>query len=290
MKSLCDPPLAPRETWRARLRRATGLAFLLPLLGTAARGQQFQLEAGAFNDMVPVTQSIPSSSQGLTGEYFNSLDFSGPVVLTRVDSPVDFDWGVGSPGAGVAVDNFTVRWTGFVDIPAAGAYTFQTVTDDGVRLWINGVLVLDHWQDQGPTAYAASPVDLNPGLVPIRMEYYERGVGAFAQLRWEGPGIPQAVIPSASLRAAEIQGPDGPPVTRPAIPGQSQGPNVQSVGALSAASSAQSDAALLQDRFSQGPGAAAVRIRFQSRSPPLHDGGFHHPASHPGGRDHSRRQ
>jgi hypothetical protein len=72
---------------------------------------------------------------GLQGEYFNNMTLSGVPVLTRIDSTVNFNWGSGSPGAGVNANQFSVRWSGQVRIPSNGAYTFYTQSDDGVRLW-----------------------------------------------------------------------------------------------------------------------------------------------------------
>ena len=49
-------------------------------------------------------------------------------------------------------------------IPATTeAYTFYTATDDGARLWINGTLVIDHWQTQATTEYASAPINLTAG-------------------------------------------------------------------------------------------------------------------------------
>ena len=58
--------------------------------------------------------------------------------VTRIDPTVDFDWGTGSPAAAIGADTFSVRWTGQVQAPFSGTYTFYTVSDDGVRLWVNG--------------------------------------------------------------------------------------------------------------------------------------------------------
>ncbi len=93
--------------------------------------------------------------EGLIGEYYHG-SASGAwddLVMKRLDPTVDFTWGNGSPEPEVVnVDNFKVRWTGEVVIPSAGTYTFHTQTDDGVRLWVNDILVLENWTDHGSTA------------------------------------------------------------------------------------------------------------------------------------------
>jgi hypothetical protein len=64
---------------------------------------------------------------------------------------VDFNWGTGSPDPSIAADNFSARWTGQVQPVSTQAYTFYTVSDDGVRLWVNNQLVIDNWTDHAPT-------------------------------------------------------------------------------------------------------------------------------------------
>ena len=70
-------------------------------------------------------------------------------MLTRTDATVDFDWGRGSPGSQVNSNYFSVKWTGQVKAPVSGTYTFTVTGDDGVRLFLNGVKVIDAWRDQG---------------------------------------------------------------------------------------------------------------------------------------------
>lgn len=225
------------------------MALTVALLPAAASAQ-YQLDAGAFNDLSPVSIPTPiPGSNGLTGDYYNSRNFSGPVILSRVDSTLNFNWGADSPHPSISVDDFSVRWTGFINIPATGAYTLYTTSDDGVRLWVNNIQVINQWQDQGPTEYNSGALALNAGLVPVRVEYYEGGGGAMLDLRWEGPGIAKEIIPATSLVAAATTVPDGPPVTFPAIAGQTQGPSILSMAALSSASSATSDTAQPRDRF-----------------------------------------
>jgi PKD repeat protein len=116
-------------------------------------------------------------------EYYNNPHLSGAPVLVRNDVSVSFDWGTGSPGPGLPVDNFSARWSRSLNFPA-GAYRFYVRVDDGVRLWIDGNLVIDQWHDGAPTTYSAD-INLNDGMHSLRMEYYERSGSALAQLAWE---------------------------------------------------------------------------------------------------------
>ncbi len=120
------------------------------------------------------------------GEYFNNINFSGLPVMTRDDAAIDFDWGTGSPGGGVPADNFSVRWTRYLDLPA-GNTRFTVTADDGVRLWVDGQLLIDHWGDQPATTYSAE-VWLTAGNHLVRMEYYEHWDRAVARLSWGSGG------------------------------------------------------------------------------------------------------
>ena len=125
-------------------------------------------------------------------EYFNNRDLRGSPVLVRCEGwPIRHDWGGGSPGPGVSSDNFSARWTGRAHI-SDGVYTFIARADDGIRVWLNGQILINQWKDQPPTEYR-SVRRVPSGDYHIRVEYYEHGGGAVAQFRWErgvhgGPG------------------------------------------------------------------------------------------------------
>jgi len=145
-----------------------------------------------------------AASGGLVGTYYNDLDFQGSRVA-RIDPVVLFDWGAGGPAPGVAGDTFSCRWTGWVLTPPGldGEYTFFTTTNDGARLFVDGVQLIDQWMDMSPTEHAGSITLRGGRAYRIRMEHYE-GVGtAVAELRWDPPGAaPKEVIPETSLRPA----------------------------------------------------------------------------------------
>ena len=116
---------------------------------------------------------------GWRGEYYNNMTLSGSPALVRVDKVIDFSWGTSSPEwSVVGADNFSVRWTGNLNV-SPGRYRFTTATDDGVRLWVNGQLVIDKWLEQHTTYYTAD-VDLPSGTASVQMEYYENVGGARA--------------------------------------------------------------------------------------------------------------
>ena len=124
----------------------------------------------------------------------------GTAALARTEA-IDFNWGSGSPGAGVGTNNFSARWTGTVAPAVTGAYRFQTQSDDGVRVWVNGVQVIDNWTDHGPTLNTSTAITLTAGQrYNVVAEYYEKGGGAVMRLRWLVPGGGSYVaVPRANL-------------------------------------------------------------------------------------------
>ncbi|WP_280151098.1 PA14 domain-containing protein [Piscinibacter sp. XHJ-5] len=146
----------------------------------------------------PAVAATASAGTGLLGSYFNNVGLTGTAVLQRTEA-VDFGWGSASPGTGVTADNFSVRWTGQVHVPSTGTYRFQTESDDGVRLWVNGVQLVNNWTDHSPTVNTSAGINLVAGQrVDVRMEYYEKGGGATARLRWLIPGDTAFVAVPAS--------------------------------------------------------------------------------------------
>lgn len=145
--------------------------------------------------------NIPCT-QGLTAEYFNNVNLSGAPTLTRTETSVNYSWGNGSPGvAGIGNDNFSVRWSGFITAPLTRTYTFKTITDDGVRLWVNNSQLIDKWMAQGSIPQTGT-IALTAGqVVPIKMEYYEANGGAVAQLFWSYPDKAEQIIPQSAFVA-----------------------------------------------------------------------------------------
>lgn len=122
---------------------------------------------------------------GFTGQYFSGTNFD-EFLYTQRDHTINFNWGSGSPSEAVPGNRFSVRWIGrFLPPHASGnrEYQFTTVTDDGVRLYVGGDLIIDQWQDQSATPYSAT-VSLPAGEpVIVTMEYYEYGWDASASLK-----------------------------------------------------------------------------------------------------------
>ncbi len=155
-------------------------------------GGTAQVSSNLVTSAPPPPPPPPPTITEWQGEYFNNPTLSGAPVLVRNDATLNFNWGAGSPSGVVPADNFSVRWTRTLNF-AAGTWRFTTTTDDGVRLWIDGTLVLDKWIDQPPTAHSVDVV-LTAGNHVVKMEYYERTGGAQARLTFATVGGPPSGV------------------------------------------------------------------------------------------------
>jgi hypothetical protein len=198
---------------------------LIPMLGGTTTDEcpddPNKTQPGQCGCGVPEGTCSPSGS-GLKGTYFNNMDFTAQVVV-RQDATVDFNWGRGSPDPSMDGDEFSVRWTGFVKPKYTQTYTFYTVSDDAVRLWIDGKQVINNWTDHSETEDSGT-IALQVGKsASVKMEYYEGGGDAVAKLLWSSSSQPKQVIPKEQLSTDSGSGvdncPDDPNKTEPGLCG-----------------------------------------------------------------------
>jgi hypothetical protein len=157
-------------------------------------------------------------AHGLLGVYFNTPDCSGDFFKTRYDPTIDFDWGQSAPLPDMNSNGFSVRWLGTLVVSNTEHYTFHTVTDDGVRLWINKRLVIDAWKDEFLNL-AASPIILVGGQTnELRMEMYDARDRAVARLFWSSPTTPRGIVPGERLFPAGNIDTPSTPLIRPKYP------------------------------------------------------------------------
>ncbi len=136
------------------------------------------------------------SPNGLTGDYYVGKNFDR-FSFSRTDATLDFAWGAGSPDPRIPVNGFSVRWIGWIIPRYTETYTLMPVTDDGVRLWVNGQLVVNNWNDHGEISNNGVVV-LQAGVpVSIVMEYYEDTDLSSAHLLWQSNSQPREVIPQS---------------------------------------------------------------------------------------------
>ena len=144
---------------------------------------------------------------GLTGRYYqmtNSLeDF--PAIpagkkpdVERVDKQINIASTLEALPGTKLVDNFYVVWTGKIRIPADGAYTFFLESDDGSRLFIDDVRVVDngglHEMQEN-----LGKAQLKAGDHVIKLEFFDAGEDAGCILSWKSAKIEKQVVPENVL-------------------------------------------------------------------------------------------
>ena len=158
------------------------------------------VQAEAATNSLTILANPPD--RGLLGIYFNTPDCSGEFFKTRYDPTIDFDWAQSAPFADMNSNGFSVRWVGRVVVSNSEHYTFHTVTDDGVRLWINNKLIIDAWKDEFLNLAAAPLLLIGGQTNEIRMEMFDARDRAVARLFWSSPTTPRAIIPNERLLPA----------------------------------------------------------------------------------------
>jgi len=137
---------------------------------------------------------------GLLGQYFAGLKPIGAAVLTRVDEKIDFTW---NPSPAGVPDSFSVRWTGEIDAPFSEKYTFYASVKGGIRIWVNGKLVVAYWMAHHMEVEYDGAIVLERGRYPIVVEFSDMqwsGTTAIVRVSWSSPSIPKQVIPAGPLQ------------------------------------------------------------------------------------------
>jgi beta-glucosidase len=152
----------------------------------------------------PVPAAV--SPAGFRAEYFNNKELKGEPVLVRTDEQINFDWSRGRPAPQVNEDGFSVRWTGKFTPPESGTYRLGAMADDGVRLYLDGQLLVDAWGGNQPSQIRTvmKEVNLEAGRsYDVRMEYYEDIRNAIAKFMWSFPRFTERILEEAVSMARQ---------------------------------------------------------------------------------------
>lgn len=145
------------------------------------------------NELFPIDSQylIPpddsSTPHGLRGEYYNNTKLAGNPVNVRIDENILFQWGDDSPLSGLSSNRFSIRWRGKLVAPKTGNYKLGMNSDDGVRLYLNDKLLIDHWADHAPKVFSTKIYMEAGERYDLQIEYYENQGSATAMLGWALP-------------------------------------------------------------------------------------------------------
>jgi hypothetical protein len=135
---------------------------------------------------------------GLEGEYHDNKDLAN-LKFTRVDPVINFDWSNKPPHPSMRNETFSVRWTGQAKPLYSEAYTFYTVSDDGVRLWVDDKLLVDNWTDHPAVENTGTLTLIGGTKYDIKLEYFQGSGLAVIGLGWSSATQKKEIIPQTCL-------------------------------------------------------------------------------------------
>jgi len=143
----------------------------------------------------PLPTATPVVITDWKGEYFDNTDVKDAPVVVRNDQSINFDWGTGAPAAGLPTDNYSVRWSrkaGFEN----SDYLFTVSVEGGVRLWLDGRMLIDDWVASGNRTLTGQSGVIKAGDHDLRVDYFKSGGVGRISVKWEpiAAQAPEAVI------------------------------------------------------------------------------------------------
>jgi hypothetical protein len=127
----------------------------------------------------PEAEPIPSIFTSWVGQYFNNETLAFPSSSVRGDGNLNFRWNGAAPEPGMKASDFTVRWSRMFAL-TEGEYAFTIDAIGGLRLWVDGKLVLDEWGSRGIFVQHQKVIQASAGLHRVEIEYLARD--GFAQI------------------------------------------------------------------------------------------------------------
>ncbi len=134
-----------------------------------------------------------ANSTDWQASYFGNTGLSGSPIVTRGepragDRPLGFNWGSTAPALGeMNTDNWSGRWVGTFWFDG-GDYRFRASADDGVRVFLDGIRLIDAWRDGVNNDNTANFSSLGAGNHTVTVEMYDKSGGAYLFVSWERTG------------------------------------------------------------------------------------------------------
>lgn len=158
-----------------------------------------------FNQICLISQDNDSPINGLNLHYFDNMELKEPAKILK-SRRIDYNWTEKGPFGKTTY--FSVRWTGKIKSQYTDLYTFYTVSDDGVRLWIDKKLIIDNWTLHAPTEDKGSIKLRKNRLYDIKLEFFQKRSAAIIQLYWESKHVKKQIIPAMVFSSPRFQAPD----------------------------------------------------------------------------------
>ena len=134
------------------------------------------------------------SPYGLVTTYYEGINFDR-TICRRPEKALLKDYQKRRPALFVPRSRFSARWKGFLLAPETAEYSFYAQSDDGLRLFIDGHMLIDNWKDNDWfTSGKHGKMHLEKGLHPIIVEHYDRQGAAALRVRWTGGPIPDNTV------------------------------------------------------------------------------------------------
>ena len=166
------------------------------------------IQSGAVNSAVTtasfVNTAAAGSGAGLQAQYFANATSQNPFIgqpaLVTTNATVNFSSLTNWPGATVGTNQFTVRWTGSVQPQFNENYSFVTTADDGVRLYLNGQLLINDWVDKTNATSQTNTIPLiAQQFYTVELDYYQKTNNAVVSLAWSSPSTTFGIVPQTQL-------------------------------------------------------------------------------------------
>ncbi len=166
------------------------------------------------NSAFSTTGTPPPSSSGLNYKYYhgtyNALPNFNTLTPVRTGTSSNADISVRNAGVN---DNFAFVWEGYIHLPTAGTYTFETISDDGSKLYFNsfylpGATALVNNDGLHAPISATGSVTMPAGSYPIAITFFEATGGETMQVYWSGPGFIRQLIPNSAFTLTSAEGGD----------------------------------------------------------------------------------
>lgn len=146
-------------------------------LSRTMRGPAFRVPNSNPEDDIP-GEPVEVNNASWEASYFTNRNLEGTPLFTQTESIPTHNWDTGAPITDMSPDNFSVRWKSrqFFD---GTPHRFTVEADDGVRVYVNGVLYVDEWHDAGGKKYYSPVFTLAAGYHDLTVEFYEANGTAF---------------------------------------------------------------------------------------------------------------